>query len=50
MAQGALLEKIGAKMRLIRRKSDGKTEKQWPHLIHGQWVYLPINNFWEVVE
>lgn len=37
-------------MRLIRRKSDGKIEKQWPHLIHGLWVYLPINEQWEVVK
>jgi hypothetical protein len=37
-------------MRLIRRKSDGKIEKQWPHLLNnGAYVYLPINELWEIV-
>ena len=37
-------------MRLIRRKSDGKIEKQWPNLYQGNWYYLPINELWEIVK
>lgn len=36
-------------MRTLRRKSDGKTVTVYPHLIHGQWHYLPVNDLWEVV-
>ena len=36
-------------MRYIRNKKTGRIEKQYPHLIHGQIMYLPINDHWEYI-
>jgi hypothetical protein len=36
-------------MRYIRNKKTGRIEKQYPHLIHGQTMYLPINDHWEYI-
>ena len=43
--------KGGKKCRLIYRKSDNKfCEVQTPHLVQGEYVYLPINNNFYFIE
>lgn len=36
-------------MRIIRNKTTGQCQKQHAHLIHGQYVFLAVNECWEVV-
>jgi hypothetical protein len=40
--------------RMIRNKATGRTEKQWAHMpvnVGGtQYVFLPLNDLWEVVQ
>lgn len=39
----------GNYMRIIRNKTTGQCVKQHAHLIHGQYLFLPINEYWEVL-
>ena len=36
-------------MRVIRNKKSGKTRIQYAHLIQGQYVFVELNDLWEVV-
>lgn len=36
-------------MRIIRHKTTGQCVKQYSHLIQGQYMFLPVNDHWEVV-
>lgn len=36
-------------MRIIRNKTTGQCLKQYAHLIQGNYVFLPVNEHWEVV-
>lgn len=40
---------ISEYQRLIRRKSDGKTEKQYAHFTGNGYQFLPVNENFEVI-
>lgn len=36
-------------MRVIRHKDTLETRIQYAHLVQGSYVFLPLNDHWEVV-
>jgi len=40
---------ISKHQRLIRRKSDGKTEKQYAHFTGNGYQFLPVNENFEII-
>jgi len=36
--------------RFIRNKLTGKTELQYPHLYNGRYIFLALNDLWELAE